>query len=196
MVYINEWLPNPQGLDTANEWVELWNGGPEAVNLGGWILVTKGGAKAKLSGEIGADEYLLLRRPATKLVLRNTDESLSLYDGAGRLADQSSFLGSAPEGKSFGRMNYNDHNHNNDNRMQDFAWSEPTPGAANKISLDASVVKNEYPLNQPLNRQLGGWEFFGLMVGAAAVLAGLVIFIIKKNEDLSKLFFGGDEAIR
>ena len=27
MIFINEWLPNPVGSDTQNEWIELWNSG-------------------------------------------------------------------------------------------------------------------------------------------------------------------------
>lgn len=192
MVLINEWLPSPTGNDAAGEWVELWNNGPAAAGLNGWNLITKGGAKTKLSGEIGAGEYRVFWRKDTKLALKNTNEGLALYDNTGRLVDQSSFLGSAQEGKSFSRLRQGYGGHG----AQNFVWGDPTPGAANKISLDMSVARNEYPLNQPLNRNLGGAEFLGLTIGTAAVLMALIIFVIKKNEDLSKLFFGRDEVIR
>ncbi len=189
MIFINEWLPNPMGTDATNEWVELWNNGPGAVSLTGWSLATKSGAKAKLSGEIGAGEYRVFWRKDTKLALKNTNEGVALYD-SGRLVDQSSFLGSAQEGKSFARIDQSQ------GLGQRFTWSDPTPGAVNKISLDMNVAKNEYPFNQPLNRQLGNTEFIGLLIGVALALTALIIFVVKKNENLSKLLFGRDEIIR
>ncbi len=75
MIFINEWLPNPTESDSQNEWVELWNDGPKLVSLAGWSLVTKSGAKEKLSLKISAGKYLLLPRSQTKLVLKNADEN-------------------------------------------------------------------------------------------------------------------------
>ena len=37
-VLINECVPNPDGADGGAEWVELYNDGTEAVDLGGWTL--------------------------------------------------------------------------------------------------------------------------------------------------------------
>ncbi len=180
MVLISEWLPNPVGSDASGEWVELWNGGGNIVDLSGWLVATNGGNKANLSGEIGPGGYLVLYRTKTKLVLRNSDEGLFLYDAGGKLVDQSSFQGSAQEGKSFSRLINGD----------SFTWSEPTPGAQNKISLDMSVAKSDYPTGVPLNRPLGAQGIILLALGVAVVFAAIVLFVIKRNENLSKLFFG------
>lgn len=199
MIFINEWLPNPAGNDAQSEWVELFNSGSStvltagnaSVNLDGWIIKTSGTSKFNLKGTIGAGEYLVLKRTDTKLVLKNTDEKLFLYDMAGKLVDESGFLGSAPEGKSFSRIGYNP-----EGLAQQFVWAEPTPGAANKATANNLItINNQYPLNTPLNQNLDTMEFVGLALGAAVVLAAIVMFVLKRNENLSKLFFARDEEI-
>ncbi len=78
MIYINEWLPNPAGADAQSEFVEIFNSGDEPVSLNGWVLKTSGGGKLKLKGMIGGGQYLVLNRSETKLVLKNSGESLFL----------------------------------------------------------------------------------------------------------------------
>lgn len=179
MVLMNEWLPNPAGSDSAGEWVELFNSGNTTVDFSGWQIKTKGGSRATLSGQINSGGYLVLRRTKTKLVLKNSDEGLFLYDAEGKLIDQSAFKGSAPQGKSFSRFNGGS-----------FSWAEPTPGGQNRVSLDMSVAKNDYPRGVPLNRPLGVQGIILLALGVAVVFAAMTIFVIKRNADLSKLFFG------
>jgi len=208
MVYINEWLPNPAGNDAQGEWVELFNSGSSSVSLDGWIIKTGGGLtslttgtrKYNLKGTVGAggstqlttSEYLLLKRTDTRLVLRNTDEKLFLYDATGKLVDESGFLGSAPEGKSFSRSALRSLGEG----RQSFVWSDPTPGAANKIALNNSIASNNYPTNIPLNENLGAVEFWSMLLGAAVVLTAIVVFVLKRNDGLSKLFFARDKEIR
>ena len=190
MVYINEWLPNPTGLDTGGEWIELFNSEKNVVSLDGW-KITSGDSKFSLSGKsIRAQGYLVLPRSETKLVLKNTDGKIFLYDSQGQLVGSAGFLGSAPEGKSYSRIGYET------GAAQNFIFSEPTPGAQNKTPLETGLIKNNYPFGQPLNPPLGSAEFLGLLLGTAVVLTGLVMFVLKRNEDLSKLFFGGNEEIK
>jgi len=196
MIFINEWFPNPAGSDTQNEWVELWNGGDVAVNLNGWMLQA-GSKKINLSGTIygeqgrtiGAGKYIVFKRTTTKLTLRNTDEKLFLYDANGKLVHESGFFGSAPEGKSFSRAGQL-----SNVSGQLFSWAEPTPGAENKISLDMGVTQNTYAAGVALNPGLTHAGFLGLLFGTSVVLAGLILYALKKHENLSKLFFGRDEA--
>ncbi len=185
MIYINEWLPNPVGKDTAGEFVEIFNGGKETVNLAGWYLKTKATTKTKfvLSGEIQGGGFAVLKKPELKIALGNTDGELFLYDADGKQIDRQQFFGSAPEGKSFSRM-----------ASGQFVFSEPTPGEQNKFSEQMALIGNVYPTGVPLNKPLGVFDFVLLTLGVAAVLTGLIIFVLKKNENLSKLFFGGDET--
>ena len=39
-IKINEILPNPEGTDSGQEWVELYNAGTESVRMDGWMIET------------------------------------------------------------------------------------------------------------------------------------------------------------
>lgn len=190
MIYINEWLPNPVGADAAGEWIELWNSGGTAVGLDGWVLKTENGKKFSLAGRrIPAHGYLVLKRTTTKLSLRNADGGLALYGASGTLADRGNFDGSAPEGKSFSRVDYTT------GPAQHFAFADPTPGAANAV-VRSVVAIHGYPAHVPLNREFTNAPFSVIMMGTAVLLTGLIIYVIKANDGLSKLFFPRDEGIR
>ena len=186
MVYLNEWLPNPAGTDTGAEWIELFNDGGEKVFLQNWTIVSGNGKKFILSGKsINAGGYLVLKQPETKLTLRNQNESLSLYDNQGKLAEQSSFLGSAPEGKTFSRTG------DTPGQGPAFIFAGPTPGAQNKI-VKEFLAGQTYPLNQPLNKNFGTFDAVGLALFLGLLYPVLIIAIFKRNAYLSKLFFGCD----
>ena len=187
MVYLNEWLPNPTGPDATSEFVELYNSGNGTANLDGWFLKASAKKTFSFTGQtIAARGYLLLMRSATKLSLKNTSETLSLYDASGHLIDQSSFVGAAPEGKSFSRVDYGAAD------IQHFAFIAPTPGAANG-TFDTQVFANSYPFSVPLNAQLNTAQFFGMMMWVAVLLAALITYAIKTNDNVSQRLFGRDE---
>ncbi|MBI4085216.1 MAG: lamin tail domain-containing protein [Candidatus Liptonbacteria bacterium] len=186
MIYINEWLPNPTGADSNGEWIELFNSGNETASLDKWHLVAGNGKKFVLGGKsIGAKDYLLLNRTETKLTLRNQNDSLFLYDGSGKLADQSSFMGSAPEGKSFARSGYET------GEATSFVFTAPTPGAENKI-VKEFLAAETYAFGRPLNEIFGNADVFWLALFVGLIYPFLILAIIKKNEYLSELFFGRD----
>lgn len=193
MVYISEWLPNPEGVDTSGEFVELFNNGGAGVNLGGWALKTQSGKKTKLSGTIGAGKYLVLPRKTTKLALKNTDEKILLYDPRGKLVDQSGFFGTALDGKSFSRLS-RDYGGQARTARDQFVWTDPTPGALNSTTIN-NLIANQYPLNIPLNHPFGPAQLIGLLLASALVLAALIFYALKKHENLSNIFFGRDEGI-
>jgi len=181
MVFVNEWLPNPAGSDVEGEWVELWNDGNTEISLDGWRLATKGGKSFSLSGkDIAPEGFFVLHRKETKLTLHNQDGELALYDAGGKLIQEASFLGSAPEGKSFSHQGGGI-----------FIFTEPTLGAHNAVA-GVEIIKNTYPLGEPLNPSVGSGGILGMAIGTGLVLAGLVMIVLLRNEDLSKLLFGGD----
>jgi len=178
MVRINEWLPNPQGSDAQGEWVEFLNAGRASIDLRGWSIQTGGGKNLSLAGHtISPGEYLVLKRSDTSLVLRNTNETLLLYDRGEILVDKSSFLGSAPEGKSFSR------------RDTGFVFADPTPGSDNGGS-EIELIEDSHPFGKPLNGVPNSADFVALVLGASFLIAILVVLIIKRNENISHLFFG------
>ena len=181
MIYINEWLPNPSGADSGNEWVEFFNNGSEKIFLQNWILVSGNGKKFIFKDQsISAGEYLVLKQPETKLLLRNQNESLSLYDNQGKPVSQSAFSGSAQDGKSLSRTD-----------SGTFVFAEPTPAAANKIIKEISVAEN-YPVNKLLGQSIGLFDILGLALFIGLIYSFFIIVIFKKNDYLSKLFFGRD----
>ncbi len=185
MIFINEWLPNPAGADAKGEFVELFNNGGAPVNLNGWKIATANGKQFSLSGhQLAAGGYLVLPRSETKLTLKNSDDTLSLYNMNGVLVDQSSFSGGAAGGQSFNRVNYGT------DGSQHFAFGDPTPGAANDPVLQIHIASENHPFNIPVNRtSISGVQFASLLVGTAALMAGLIMYAFKENENLSQLFF-------
>lgn len=192
MVFINEWLPNPIGVDAKGEFIELYNDSDAAASLNGWRLKTSGKKSFSLSGRvIDADSYLVLSRSLTKLALKNMDEEIFLSDAHGDIVDQSSFQGTAQEGKSLSRVDYGigpaDH----------FAWADPTPGAKNSFAMNVQIAADPHPLNTPLNQgSLGGAAAIGIMLCFGVAFAGVMLYSVRNNDELSELFFGCDEAIR
>lgn len=185
MTLINEWLPNPSGSDAQGEWIELFNDGSGTVILTDWTIKTSTGKAVALRGKVESNGYLLLKRGDYKFALKNQDESLFLYDSVGRLADKSSFAGTAPEGKSFSRINAAVGTENN------FVFAIPTPGAGNAVQ-SADIIINKYPSGIPLNAPLDGLGIASLLIGTAIATTAVIFFVIKRNEKLFKLFFGSD----
>ena len=176
-VIISEWLPNPAGNDSGNEWIELQNVGSQGADISGWQIKNSSGHKF-VAGSVGIPPggFAIIK---PKFAVKNSDETIFLYDASGRLIDESHFLGSAPEGNSFSRTG------------NTFFFTEPTPGAPNTNHL-ASVVAMNYDFNRPIGAYAGTTDFIGLMLGSATVVAALILFATKKNETLKNLFFPGN----
>jgi Lamin Tail Domain len=192
VVFINEWFPNPPGVDDPGEFIELYNSASTPVALDGWTLRTEKGKIFSLNGRvIAARGYLVLRHADTKLVLRNSDGGLALYNAAGALADHGSFSGAAPVGESFSRVDHGVAD------IAHFAFADPTPGGANNTP-NLAVMARTYPMNVPLYAgvHLNGAAFFGIMMGTAALVAGLITYIARAHEDLSHILFGGNNETR
>lgn len=185
MVVVNEWLPNPKGSDVDFEWIEIWNNGSAPAALKGWHLTNSAGKKFYFGTElILPQEYAVLVRSTTKLTLRNSDESIALVDPTGVVADRSSFVGAAPEGKSYNRG------------QGGFYFAEPTPDAVNAPRAISMFSESRYDPGTPLAAPTMNTEALGITLVVALLITALTLFAIKKNENLSELLFGGDETLR
>ncbi|MCX6678505.1 MAG: lamin tail domain-containing protein [Methanothrix sp.] len=91
-IIINEWEQNPEGADSAKEWIELFNPTSNEVNIGGWKLVDSYYGKSvslPLGTVIMPDGYQLLTWTNGSLINSNTT-SISLFDSAGMEVDRTS----------------------------------------------------------------------------------------------------------
>ena len=181
MVLINEWLPNPTGSDVSGEWIELFNSGTATVNLSGWTIKNSGKGKFVFKNQtISANQYLVLPRSETKLALKNTDEKIFLYDANGRLVNQSGFLGTAQEGKSFSRSGTT------------FSFANSTPGAANAAPLQTAIVSENIAFNKPLHVNMGTGTVIGLTFIFGLLFSIGAVYLIMHDEALSKFLFPRD----
>lgn len=130
-VKISEFLPNPSGSDEG-EWIELFNTANVSIDLSGCKLQDNSARvftlaeDANLNFNISANSYLLLSKSLTGISLNNTGgDSVKFYDPNNNLIESISYLDSAPENKSYARLN------------NDFVWTAAlSPGANNIIETN------------------------------------------------------------
>ena len=132
-IIINEILPSPDGPDSENEWIEIFNQNNFSVNISDWkIADTKGSVKSYTFPQntiIKAKSFLLLVRPQTKITLNNNEDGLNLIHPDGTITDSVIFT-KAKLNQSYNRSNDN------------WVWSNTlTPGWENIIPV-APVAKN------------------------------------------------------
>ncbi|MBN1441031.1 MAG: lamin tail domain-containing protein [Anaerolineales bacterium] len=106
-VVINEVAWAGTAADSSDEWIELWNPGPETVSLSGWRLTDGGDVDIVLEGSIDSGGFFLLERggddtlsdiPADQLysgALSNSGEGLLLLDPGGNPVDSAGERGRA-----------------------------------------------------------------------------------------------------
>jgi len=134
-IFINEILPSPEGPDYKNEWIEIFNKNDFEVNLEGWKISDRIGRTTTYilpkNTTIKEKSFLLLRRPATKITLNNSKDTIFLYQPDGRIVDQVTYT-NAPRGHSFARI-----------KDKWFWTSNPTPKKPNNFSSFPISTKKE-----------------------------------------------------
>jgi hypothetical protein len=118
-VFINEFIPDPEGSDPGKEWVELYNDSSESVDLKDWIISTiseSGNVRnTTLFGQIEENSLFLVIENEDlfdgtnkivvgdgKLNLYNTGKQIQLKNPAGEIVDQLEYS-SVVSGRSFER---------------------------------------------------------------------------------------------
>jgi len=134
-ILINEIMPNPEGEDADQEWIELYNQGKEPVDLFGWSLDDKEGESKTYRFtepiQIKAGSYYLLGQAESKLVLNNTTEEVRLFNPINELAGLVKYE-KAKEAFAYARQK--------DGR---FIWTKiTTPGKANTIVTSIVPTQN------------------------------------------------------
>ena len=105
-VVVNEVYPNPPGSSETDEWVELYNTGPENADLSGFQITDIVG-KAKtygLGSTLPAGQYLIIERSESQIILNNDADGVKLLGPDGQTVDEVNYEKAVPEGKTFGRI--------------------------------------------------------------------------------------------
>lgn len=125
-IRLNELLPNPPGVDTGNEFIELYNASDEAVSLDDYYLKVDTKTYAfPVGSSIAAGEYRVFSDIELKLAFANaTGKAVELVGRDGARVSLLPAYQNAPDDQSWASI--------------DDAWqytNRPTPGATNLASL-------------------------------------------------------------
>ncbi|MDP2933121.1 MAG: lamin tail domain-containing protein, partial [bacterium] len=127
-VFISEILPQPAGDD--EEFVELFNFATTTVNLEGAVLrIGSRGKTFEASAEIEPGGYLAIYEDDLPVRLRNTGQTVKLFDAFGRLVAETTY-GKAQAGLSFAS-----------NDGKNYLWTAiDSPGAVNEFVLGEAIA--------------------------------------------------------
>ncbi len=131
-VEITELFPDPTApaTDVSDEFIELFNAGPESVQLNGWKLRDAAGHTSSLDGvSLQSGQYLALMSSLTKISLNNSGDTVALVNPAGETVMTTPDYGAAQEGLTYGSS------------TEGWGWlATPTPNAANSPLASQEVV--------------------------------------------------------
>jgi hypothetical protein len=134
-VFINEIMPSPLGADEQDEWIEIYNSNNLNIDLSGWKISDTKGTITNYAfpnaTNIEAGGFLLLKRPATKIMLNNDGDGLNLMSPDSITKDLVIYE-KAPRNQSY-------------NKTPDgWRWSVNfTPGAKNVISGSIKIISEK-----------------------------------------------------
>jgi competence ComEA-like helix-hairpin-helix protein len=199
-IYINEVLPNPEGADETEEWIELYNTNNFDVDLSGWQIKDIEGTTTthtiKQNTIISANGFLVLKRPETKIMLNNDSDGLNLISPDKKIIHSVNFP-KAPLGQSYNKTGS--------------GWSYSTtltqgatniltaiivktnnktlPNAKNSVNnkgAEAGLadLSHAININQENKQNNNPWFLFFITLATAIILATIVLSIklkIKKN---------------
>jgi len=118
-------MPNPQGNDSENEWIEIYNNGNETHDISGWMLDDIDGGSNTYTFPQGTNilygEYRVFSIKITSIALTNSGDSVRIIYPDNSIADEVKYTEKATDGESYALIN---------NVWQ---WTDnPTPGRENK----------------------------------------------------------------
>lgn len=115
---LSELLPNPKGLDSESEFIEIENTGNAKADLSGWKIRDDSGKTLNLQGSINKNEFIAFN---DKGMLNNDGDTVELLDPAGNRHDGVVY-GKTSEGLALARTA--------DSGQWQWTFS-PTPNSAN-----------------------------------------------------------------
>ncbi len=180
-IIINKLLPSPKGADEADEWIELKNTTGADINLSGWKLQDMQGTTTTYilptNSIIFGNNYLVLKRPTTNILLNNDQDGLQLLFPDGTIADSVSYS-NAKTGQTYSKT------------ATGWQWTGGTakiialPKAKkndNKVGVASTIsqpTKNPFTAELQGSNPLNPWLLFFIALGLTLV-AGVVTLILK-----------------
>jgi DNA/RNA endonuclease YhcR with UshA esterase domain len=152
-IVLTEILPEPKAIDWnqdgnvtyEDEWIELYNPGTLAANLGGWAIADETRAFTLPVGTvIWPHGYLLLFRTQTHLALGDDQESVALLRPDGSPADHYEYTTGPGADRSYCRSS--------DGVGAWLRNCEPTPGGANRLAPLPTGAPPPKPGQEPVRR--------------------------------------------
>lgn len=189
-IFINEILPNPEGADETEEWIELYNSNNFDVDLAGWQIQDIAGTTTTFTipknTMISANGFIVFKRPETKIMLNNDEDGLSLSTPDKKIVDSTNFT-KAPLDQSYNKTG------------SGWAWSPIlTPGSKNIVAAvvtktpSTSSGPNGLPKIQNSDKNntvelaladisqitiANPWFLFFIVLAVAVIFAAVVLFI-------------------
>jgi hypothetical protein len=137
---------------TGDEFIELFNRGPRAVKLEGWMLddVSGSGSRPYVLPRVTIvnDGYAVFFRSQTHIALNDSGDSVRLLAPDGRMIDKIHYLKVRAYNLSYGRLP------NGSNQLAYGLW--PTPGKANILFVEPEPTPGAWPAPAAFACQQGG----------------------------------------
>lgn len=184
-IFINEILPNPAGADETEEWIELYNSNNFDVDLGGWQIQDTFGTPTTFTipkdTQILANNFLVFKRPDTKIMLNNDTDGLNLLTPDKKITDSVNFT------KASLNQSYN-------KTTTGWIWSKTlTLGSKNIISVATKTLpksqksdNNKIELTTadlsqalPLTSESTNPWFLFFTVLALTIISAVIVLLIK-----------------
>lgn len=166
---LSELLPDPEGSDSTDEWIELYNYGTAAIDLQGWQIADSSKTfTISTTTSLNSNSYIVFSIGQTGISLNNSGETISLLDPTKQLTD-SVLYGTATAGKSYARID------------DEWVWTNVlTPGETNSLPTEPTDTSNENTNQAAAARTLTATDTMSIAqakqsaVGTAVVVTGLV----------------------
>ncbi len=148
-VWINEFLPDPEGKDTEGEFIELQNRGSEEIDLSGWQLddLEDGGSRPYTFPEgtkLPTNPYLVVYYQDSKIALNNNGDWVRLLNPAGQAIDEIQY-NKAPKGESYSRQS-----------ITSWQWVKTiSPGKDNEFPQILAITSQKSQTQSPALPQTG-----------------------------------------
>lgn len=198
-VLINEILPNPEGADDTQEFIELYNTTQNPINISDWKLKDSLGTITTYTFPentiISAYNFLIVKRPETKILLNNDGDIISFLTPDDNIVDTVTYP-KASLGKSYSKSNTNWIWTNTatpaiKNSIQTSVEIQPTKTLPNKkdsvtnngVDIGLASISDSIP-NQEASSKNNPWFLFYIVLGIIIISTGAILyikFIILKN---------------